>query len=122
MLPRRTHFRWSIRPNERRFPPLPQLRAARGNMPYLASDGLPSGPRRRPSRASGLGGEDVGPVPVEVFPGGRLGGGREENRVEKRRAPGPGVLGTEGLRSRFESAGADFSRYRYAPDNDTPAA
>ena len=28
------------------------------------------------------------------------------------------VLGTEGLRSRFESAGAIFVRYRYAPDND----
>ena len=28
------------------------------------------------------------------------------------------VLGTEGLRSRFESAGATFLRYRHAPDND----
>src|SRR2546423_8943084 len=28
------------------------------------------------------------------------------------------VLGTEGLRSRFESAGAAFLRYQYAPDND----
>src|SRR5438034_654292 len=28
------------------------------------------------------------------------------------------VLGTEGLRARFESAGATFLRYRYAPDND----
>jgi UDP:flavonoid glycosyltransferase YjiC (YdhE family) len=28
------------------------------------------------------------------------------------------VLGTEGLRSRFESAGAAFRRYKYAPDND----
>jgi len=28
------------------------------------------------------------------------------------------VLGTEGLRSRFESAGATFVRYKYAPDND----
>jgi MGT family glycosyltransferase len=28
------------------------------------------------------------------------------------------VLGTEGLRSRFESAGATFQRYKYAPDND----
>ena len=28
------------------------------------------------------------------------------------------VLGTEGLRWRFESAGATFLRYRYAPDND----
>jgi MGT family glycosyltransferase len=28
------------------------------------------------------------------------------------------VLGTEGLRSRFESVGATFVRYRYAPDND----
>jgi UDP-glucoronosyl and UDP-glucosyl transferase len=32
------------------------------------------------------------------------------------------VLGTEGLRSRFESAGADFRPYRYAPDNDTRSA
>jgi UDP:flavonoid glycosyltransferase YjiC (YdhE family) len=28
------------------------------------------------------------------------------------------VLGTEGLRARFESAGATFLRYKYAPDND----
>src|SRR6266480_3746634 len=28
------------------------------------------------------------------------------------------VLGTEGLRPRFESAGATFLRYQYAPDND----
>ncbi len=28
------------------------------------------------------------------------------------------VLGTEGLRSRFESAGAVFRPYKYAPDND----
>jgi MGT family glycosyltransferase len=28
------------------------------------------------------------------------------------------VLGTEGLRSRFESAGAAFLQYHYAPDND----
>src|SRR6266481_5476288 len=28
------------------------------------------------------------------------------------------VLGTEGLRSRLESAGAPFLRYQYAPDND----
>src|SRR5215831_3245528 len=28
------------------------------------------------------------------------------------------VLGTEGLRSRFEPTGATFLRYRYAPDND----
>src|SRR5580704_4513428 len=28
------------------------------------------------------------------------------------------VLGTEGLRSGFESAGAEFRRYRYAPEND----
>jgi MGT family glycosyltransferase len=32
------------------------------------------------------------------------------------------VLGTEGLRSRFEAAGADFRPYRYAPDNDTRSA
>jgi len=28
------------------------------------------------------------------------------------------VLGTEGLRARFESAGATFLPYKYAPDND----
>ena len=28
------------------------------------------------------------------------------------------VLGTEGLRARFESVGATFVRYKYAPDND----
>jgi MGT family glycosyltransferase len=29
------------------------------------------------------------------------------------------VLGTEGLRARFEAAGASFQRYQHAPDNDT---
>jgi MGT family glycosyltransferase len=29
------------------------------------------------------------------------------------------VLGTEGLRARFEAAGATFRRYQHAPDNDT---
>jgi MGT family glycosyltransferase len=29
------------------------------------------------------------------------------------------VLGTAGLRDRFEAAGAEFALYRYAPDNDT---
>jgi UDP:flavonoid glycosyltransferase YjiC (YdhE family) len=51
------------------------------------------------------------------------GGGVEAVQTVVRRAVRRGhrvrVLGTEGLRSRFESAGADFSRYRYAPDNDT---
>jgi MGT family glycosyltransferase len=51
------------------------------------------------------------------------GGGVEAVQTVVRRAVRRGhevrVLGTEGLRTRFESAGADFSRYRYAPDNDT---
>jgi MGT family glycosyltransferase len=51
------------------------------------------------------------------------GGGVEAVQTVVRRAVLRGhqvrVLGTEGLRSRFESAGASFSRYRYAPDNDT---
>ncbi len=32
------------------------------------------------------------------------------------------VLGTEGLRGRFEAAGATFLRYQHAPDNDTSTA
>ena len=32
------------------------------------------------------------------------------------------VLGTDGLRQRFEVAGATFLRYQHAPDNDTSAA
>lgn len=51
------------------------------------------------------------------------GGGVEAVQTVVRRAVRRGhqvrVLGTEGLRSRFESAGAGFIRYRYAPDNDT---
>jgi MGT family glycosyltransferase len=51
------------------------------------------------------------------------GGGVEAVQTVVRRAVRRGhqvrVLGTEGLRDRFEAAGADFSRYRYAPDNDT---
>jgi len=51
------------------------------------------------------------------------GGGVEAVQTVVRRAVRRGhqvrVLGTEGLRSRFESAGAAFSPYRYAPDNDT---
>jgi UDP:flavonoid glycosyltransferase YjiC (YdhE family) len=51
------------------------------------------------------------------------GGGVEAVQTVVRRAVRRGhqvrVLGTGGLRSRFESAGAGFSRYRYAPDNDT---
>lgn len=50
------------------------------------------------------------------------GGGVEAVQTVVRRAVARGhqvrVLGTEGLRSRFESAGATFLRYRYAPDND----
>jgi MGT family glycosyltransferase len=54
------------------------------------------------------------------------GGGVEAVQTVVRRAVTRGhqvrVLGTEGLRSRFESAGADFRPYRYAPDNDTRSA
>ena len=50
------------------------------------------------------------------------GGGVEAVQTVVGRAVAQGhqvrVLGTEGLRSRFESAGATFLRYRYAPDND----
>ena len=50
------------------------------------------------------------------------GGGVEAVQAVVRRAVAGGhdvrVLGTEGLRSGFESAGAVFRRYRYAPDND----
>ena len=50
------------------------------------------------------------------------GGGVEAVQTVVARAVARGhqvrVLGTEGLRSRFESAGATFLRYRYAPDND----
>jgi MGT family glycosyltransferase len=50
------------------------------------------------------------------------GGGVEAIQTVVRRAVARGhrvrVLGTEGLRSRFESAGAVFLPYKYAPDND----
>jgi MGT family glycosyltransferase len=50
------------------------------------------------------------------------GGGVEAVQTVVRRAVRRGhqvrVLGTEGLRSRFESAGATFRPYKYAPDND----
>jgi MGT family glycosyltransferase len=50
------------------------------------------------------------------------GGGVEAVQTVVRRTVARGhnvrVLGTEGLRSRFESAGAMFRRYKYAPDND----
>ena len=50
------------------------------------------------------------------------GGGVEAVQTVVRRAVARGhgvrVLGTEGLRSRFESAGAVFRPYKYAPDND----
>ena len=54
------------------------------------------------------------------------GGGVEAVQTVVRRAAARGhqvrVLGTEGLRSRFSSAGADFRAYRYAPDNDCRSA
>ena len=50
------------------------------------------------------------------------GGGVEAVQTVVRRTVARGhnvrVLGTEGLRFRFESAGAMFRRYKYAPDND----
>ena len=50
------------------------------------------------------------------------GGGVEAIQTVVRRAVARGhrvrVLGTDGLRSRFESAGAVFLPYKYAPDND----
>jgi MGT family glycosyltransferase len=50
------------------------------------------------------------------------GGGVEAVQTVVRRAVARGhevrVLGTAGLRDRFESAGAAFGVYRYAPDND----
>src|SRR6201987_4631201 len=50
------------------------------------------------------------------------GGGGEGVPTGGRPGGAPGdpvrVLGTEGLRARFESAGATFLRYKYAPDND----
>jgi MGT family glycosyltransferase len=50
------------------------------------------------------------------------GGGVEAVQTVVRRAVARGhdvrVLGTEGLRVRFESTGAVFRRYQYAPDND----
>ena len=50
------------------------------------------------------------------------GGGVEVVEAVVRRAIARGhdvrVLGTEGLRPGFEPAGAEFRRYRYAPDND----
>ena len=54
------------------------------------------------------------------------GGGVEAVQTVVRRAAARGhqvrVLGTEGLRDRFESAGASFRAYRYAPDNDCRSA
>jgi len=54
------------------------------------------------------------------------GGGVEAVQTVVRRAVARGhqvrVLGTEGLRSRFESAGAGFRVYRHAPDNDVRRA
>jgi MGT family glycosyltransferase len=54
------------------------------------------------------------------------GGGVEAVQTVVRRAATRGhqvrVLGTEGLRSRFEAAGAEFRPYRYAPDNDCRSA
>jgi MGT family glycosyltransferase len=63
----------------------------------------------------------VGRVKVLVA-GWDSGGGVEAVQTVVGRAVARGhqvrVLGTEGLRSRFESAGATFVRYKYAPDND----
>ena len=54
------------------------------------------------------------------------GGGVEAVQTVVRRAAARGhqvrVLGTEGLRDRFTSAGASFRVYRYAPDNDCSSA
>jgi len=54
------------------------------------------------------------------------GGGVEAVQTVVRRAAAHGhqvrVLGTEGLRDRFTSAGASFRLYRYAPDNDCRSA
>jgi UDP:flavonoid glycosyltransferase YjiC (YdhE family) len=54
------------------------------------------------------------------------GGGVEVVETVVRRAAARGhqvrVLGTAGLRDRFESAGASFRVYRYAPDNDCSSA
>jgi phage terminase large subunit GpA-like protein len=54
------------------------------------------------------------------------GGGVEAVQTVVRRAVARGhhvrVLGTKGLRTRFEEAGADFRFYRYAPDNDCRSA
>ena len=54
------------------------------------------------------------------------GGGVEAVQTVVRRAAARGhqvrVLGTEGLRDRFTSAGASFRVYRYAPDNDCRSA
>jgi MGT family glycosyltransferase len=54
------------------------------------------------------------------------GGGVEAVQTVVRRAVDRGhqvrVLGTAGLRDRFESAGASFRVYRYAPDNDCRSA
>jgi MGT family glycosyltransferase len=66
-------------------------------------------------------GERGGRVKILVA-GWDSGGGVEAVQTVVGRAVARGhqvrVLGTEGLRSRFESAGATFVRYRYAPDND----
>ena len=54
------------------------------------------------------------------------GGGVEAVQTVVQRAAARGhqvrVLGTEGLRDRFTSAGASFRLYRYAPDNDCRSA
>lgn len=54
------------------------------------------------------------------------GGGVEAVQTVVRRAADRGhqvrVLGTAGLRDRFEAAGASFRVYRYAPDNDCRSA
>jgi MGT family glycosyltransferase len=71
---------------------------------------------RRRLRLRGIGGMKI------LVAGWDSGGGVEVVEAVVRRAVARGhdvrVLGTEGLRSGFESAGAVFRRYRYAPDND----
>src|SRR5215470_14644843 len=65
--------------------------------------------------------EGVGRMKILVA-GWDSGGGVEAVQTVVGRAVARGhqvrVLGTEGLRSRFESVGATFLRYKYAPDND----
>src|ERR1700730_7342278 len=54
--------------------------------------------------------------------GGAAGGGARAPSGGAPRRHRVRVRAPEGLRSRFESAGADFRAYRYAPDNDCRSA